>query len=707
MCKFVRGSSLSWLRSHSLAVLALTLRTKHCIPAFPDFVKTKYGIAFGIYLVVMAFVPSSPVFSFHLTPVFSSIIGFIAIGLTVATTNNITYSMESIFSFADNVGNFGGDIGNDLRTVNTRLNAEVDGVNRTLAQFRFSDIYAVIDTLDMVLANVNNEITFLNNTIYNVDAQYQSIVSNYTYLQQKERDGKISNVPQNSSIIETPRDNDQLLINSKQNLNTYSTNVNDSRYTVMDAEGQYRRGRDQAINDTKTSVNGEINDQIDGVSNLTTGLSFSRENINRAAGPYIKIQNDARMGVVIAFVLLNLIFLGLWLVGFFKEIPALTESPYWVAAFTVFWIMTFAAIHIIIFIPVRDVCDRKISYIQSPAVNAKLRTLIPEDLTNNTAFSGLLDKITSDPLLILNCGPNDTFFSRTQLTLFDFVPSANDTLNDLVDGFVNETSRIDISTEADRALAAFTDILANLTQVSAKVANYTARIQDSQNRLGGIEPQLVNNTQNALSAVGQLERDLSQLTVPIDGRAWSRFNYTLPLDPVAYGASGSYPQINQTAYNLDAANNTYNSAIVEANDIRRVVQNMNNTFTNVTFGIRDIALGVNRITANATVAQTALTTMKGLQNSFINTAINGILTAVANVRQILQLGDVGKCKFIGDFYNDGIQGGVCTQIKSSVGGAGVALALFGIFMFMSTWPILWTRPAIFEEGPKGIKDDDL
>jgi hypothetical protein len=613
--------------------------------------------------------------------------------------------VENIAVFADRVGAFGGDIGSDLRTVNTRLNAEVDAVNQTLAAFKFSDIYDVINTLDTVLNNTNSEIVYLNDTIYYVDSEYQAIISNYTYLQQKERDGKLTNVPQNSSIIETPRDNDQLLINSKANLNTYQTNVADARSTVADAEGQYRTGRDAAINETKSSVNGQINDQIDGVSDLTTNLSFSRENINKQSGSYVKLQNDARMGVVISFVLLNLIFLAVWVLGFQKGNACLTESPFWIAAFTVFWIMTFAAIHIVLYIPVRDVCDRKISYIQSPAVNAKLRTLIPESLTNVSAFSGLLDRITNDPLLILNCGVNDTFFSRTSLTLFDFIPSANDTLTDLVDGFVNETSRIDVSTQADEALSAFGQIQANLTQVNGKVSNYTLRIRDAQSRLDGIEPQLVQNLNYASGNITQLENDLNALTVPFDGRSYSRYNYTVPLP--GYAASPNAAQINSTAYALDFANTTYNDAVVEASDIRRVVQNMNNTFNRVVVGVQNIGVGVGRIQANATIAQNSLQTMKSLQQSFIDTAINGVNTAVANIREILKLGDVGKCNFIGDFYRTGIEQGVCTNIKNSVGGAGVVLAFFGIFMFLSTWPILWTRPAVFEEGPKGTKDEDL
>jgi hypothetical protein len=634
-----------------------------------------------------------------------SFFGFLAIGLTVGATNAINGSVENVAVFADRIGAFGGDIGTDLRSVNVRLNAQVDAVNAALASFSFSDIFDVIFTLDQVLANVNSEITFLNNTIYYVDSEYQAIISNYTYLQQKERDGKISNVPQNSSIIESPRDNDQLLINSKSNLNTYDVNVAAARAAVDIADSVYRAGRDAAIKAAKDSVNGVINEQINVIAAWTSDLTFSRQNIDKEASAYIKILNDSRMGVVITFVLLNLIAMLVWIVGHQKNKPLLTESPYWVSAFTVFWIMTFAAVHIVLFIPVRDLCDRKIAYIQSPGVNNKLRTLIPSALLSVSAFSDLLNKITNDPLLILNCGKNETFFSRTSLTLFDFIPAANDTLTDLINGFSNETSKIDVNTEADQSLSAFGKIQANLTQVSGKIANYTLRIRDSQSRLSGIEPQLVQNLNYASGNITQLENDLNALTIPFDGRSYTRYNYTVPLP--GYTASPNAAQINDTAYTLDFANTTYNDAVVEANDIRRVVQNMNDTFNRVSVAVNDIGLGVSRVQGDATLAENSLRTMKALQQNFIDSTLNGIAIAISNAREILKLGDVGKCFLIGDFYRTGIEQGVCTNIKNSVGGAGVVLCFFGILMFFSTWPIVWTRPALFEDEPKERKDEGL
>lgn len=665
---------------------------KNCIPEFPDYIKKNWLIVFAVYAIVMA------------------IMGFIAIGLTVGATNAINGSVESVGTFADNVGNFGSDIGSDLRTVNNRLNAQVDFVNQTLQQFRFSDIYAVVDNLETVLNNTDSNIVTLNNTIYEISAQFNDIISNFTYLQQKERDGRLTGVPRNDSVIDAPADNDGLLISARNNLNTFRTNVADARSTVQDAETEYVSGRDQAIGDAKNSVNGQINQQIDGISGLTTNLSFSRERIRSDAGPYIDLSNAARMGIVIGFVLLNLIFVGLWFLGYLKNMAPLTEAPYWVAAFTIFWIMLIAGIHIVIYIPVRDVCDRKIEYITSPGVQNQLRQLIPSDLTDGNAFNDLLNRITGDPLIILNCGPNETFFSRTQLTLFDFVPEANDTLNNLVGGFVNETSRIDIKSQADQALTAFASITANLTVVREKITNYTIRVSDAQVRLGNIEPQLVLLVGNASNALQLLVDRINSYTVPYNGEFYDRSNFSVinvdtqpkwfPMD------SSNRSELNTTVNDGKIANQTFYDVLVEVDDIRSVVGNMNTTLSGVTTNLGRLDAGIVRIGNNASVAETSLRNMTSLQDRFISTAIGGITTAVANIREILKLGDVGECNFIGEFYRNGIEGGVCGSVKNSVGGAGVSLALFGIFMFLSTWPILWSRSILFD-NPSKVKDEDL
>lgn len=133
---------------------------------------------------------------------------------------------------------------------------------------------------------------------------------------------------------------------------------------------------------------------------------------------------------------------------------------------------------------------------------------------------------------------------------------------------------------------------------------------------------------------------------------------------------------------------------------------MNNTLSGVNINLFRLDAGIVRIGNNASVAETSLMNMTSLQDRFISTAVGGITTAVANIREILKLGDVGECNFIGEFYRNGVEGGVCGNVKNSVGGAGVALALFGIFMFLSTWPILWSRSILFD-NPSKVKDEDL
>lgn len=285
-------------------------------------------------------------------------------------------TVESVKKFSDSVGSFGSDIATDLRDVQGRLTNEVDTVNNTLANFDFGVIFAAIDTLDFVLSNVTSTITYMNDTANLLASQYDMIISNYTYLQQKERDGVIYGVPKNNTVIDAPKDNNAYIQSSQANLNTYQTNVNSARSSVSQASNQYRSSRDAEIQSAKDAINGPISDQINGVQSLTTNLSFSRENVGNTVDPWVSLTNSARMGIVIGFVLLNLLFIGLWFVGVFKTKPALTEVPYWIAAFTLFWIMLLAAIHIVIFIPTRDVCDRKIAYLTSPTVTGMVCVLV-------------------------------------------------------------------------------------------------------------------------------------------------------------------------------------------------------------------------------------------------------------------------------------------------------------------------------------------
>jgi len=611
---------------------------------------------------------------------------------------------------------------NNVRSVIAPLYNDVhDLIHNTLILIRDNSFIPVYDLIDFAYDKLNQSELVLDQArvlLNQTDALFSDLQQTFTVLKQYEAQGYISGVPDNTTVPNVNNQTSTVLADAQTSLNDIHHQVNNLTTQVDDAKAKLYDNSTN-ISDLYRLVNDSVNTALNGVNSTETSFNNMQiqQKINSYYDKYVPMFNEIRLPVMIVLLIVPIILFALWFVGAATGKYKLMLVGFWWAAATCWLIMILAAVHIILFIPVKDMCNNRDNLIRQGASEFLFKngtdyastfgiTSPPEAVsTINSAVSALLAK----PDIILDCNGDTSIVTALNIDL-PAIFNISGRLDDAKAQIRAQADAINVTGRIQEIQPIFESMDNRIMQVRSNVTAYN---QTAQNYLSSYDAFLAvwNSSQywNA-STQAQAQAKLDDLNSMTGSPTALPTPHNFTFSDIGNFNSSNYPtftpaqknqadadasvvvdlvKLNQTVMQIDAELAKWGTAsanvsllVTEADEILKEVYNLEQS-------------AWKRVNDSVT-----------LPDQIIASIFSYLDPAIAAAIELARMPNLGKCKFIGDFIRSGFKKGVCTEIGSAAGGIALCILLASI-MWLVMWPIILSSKAHYASLIKKPKSDEF
>jgi hypothetical protein len=642
------------------------------------------------------------------------ILCILAITFTLMVTTGLTRTRNSINTLADE--GVPGAFQNVRDTINP-LSLELrELMNSTVEAIVDTAFDPVWDLVDFAHEKLNETEKVLERAEILLDATNSAFVELqdiFSKLKRYEELGYISGIPSNETVPDVNSTTSGLMADARQSvgdLNGQITNLTSNIEDVINAvsgDSAVMRSIHSLINSTTVS----IVEAVDQTEKSFKNANFT-SSINEYYDQYVPLVNKIRLPVLIVLCFVPLLLYGLWFLGALTGRYKLMLVGFWWAASICWLMMLLAMIHVILFVPIKDICTERDNVIRGAASQfvftngtdyaSALGFTSPVEAS--IAMNAAVGAFLGDPDVILDCNGEETLITNLGLDIpsilnlrvrFDEATSGIRTqVNSMnISGQVNDTNPIFGSMEGRIGQVAsnitfFNDTLTNYTNShdsvlsawdSSMLWNSTAETE-AQNNLDGIN---AHTSTYPLTPRTFTYSDVDQLDV-------NDFPLLSPTDRQDVQAR------QEIVLNLIILNETVADIDVQLERWDKLRDDLNILLVNATELIRDtqgvIEDAWSRVNASLS-----------LPNQVLDNVFRVLDPALDRAIELAKLEGLGKCKFVGDFVRNGMKKGICREIGYSLGGVGICISLLALLWFVS-WPIILSSKRHFAENAKPASD---
>lgn len=580
-------------------------------------------------------------------------------------------------------------------------------VNNSLATVRdtaFDPVDDLIADMTSLISNGSNIVVSANSSLHRTSRAFDDLAQSFSALRSTAGDSGLD-IP-----IPDPSEVPSVATDTEGTLNEAYARLEDVKYQIGNLSENVEEVKAQITDNSSTvgsiydTISATTNDIVRSVNDFQA--SYDRENMGQKIDDYyayVILSNKIRLPVVIILCIVPIILSGLWIIGCVTKKYKLMLVGFWWAAAICWLMLLIAAIHVALFIPMKDVCRQR-----DPLVRKALNQFVFNDGTNYAASLGVtsppqavnavntaVSRVLANPSLVLNCKGDESLVTVLNLD----VPSLlglDEKFAEAKDDIRNQTNDLDISRTIAEAEPIFRELRDGIGQVGGNITSYFATLTDYHNQFRDLTNQfsvsiIFNSTTEtrARNSLNDINDYIASNSPPYAGQVYTYddiedFDSSLVVDNTQRAELEADKQFilaavtaNNTAKNISAELVNWTNAMDEiqaeldaANAIVRSAQNLIDDGWNLLNSSGDLAT---RVT---------------------NAVLDAVDDALDDAKDIARVPDLGKCAFVGNFVRTGINRGVCREVRGSAGGVALCLFLLGLAWLVS-WPFILSSKAHF------------
>ena len=610
----------------------------------------------------------------------------------------------------DNIRDTVGPLESDLRSL----------VNESLNDIRstgFIPADRLISNLTQLVVQGRGLVGNIFGVVRTTDNAFQELENVFAQLSEIANANNIdAPVPSASDVPNVTADTQPLLGSANSSLTDFNYQIGNLSLDIDDVKAQ--------INDSSPTVQDIYNTINDTVGTLMDNVdSYQRDyndyEVEQKIDDYyawVILSNKIRLPVMIILLAIPIILTGLWFIGACTSAYKLMLVGFWWAAAICWLMMILAAVHIVLFVPLNDMCNQKEDLI--------IRGLNDFVWTNGTNYASVIGidspqeavdavnvaigRAMANPEIVLNCKDEESLVTLLEIDVPAIIDiegkfqSAKDDVREKADG-------IDINTTIADAQPVFRTIYNGMDAIAQNTSLYNEQLRNFSELYTDFTTQfnvssLWNSTaeSNATTQLNEINNYIATHSPPYGNEVYTyetvdQFNpnnATSPQDRQVLTARRTalleLIRLNNTAKNVTALMSSWDQIMLTLDS--QLVQIEDLVFSGRTM-IRNGWLLVNE--SGTIPDQVVATCFEVLDN------------AVLRANTIADVPELGKCAFIGNFVRRGINQGACRETRSMAGGVAICIFLLAILWLIS-WPcILSSKTHYAEDGGSHHKDNSF
>lgn len=524
---------------------------------------------------------------------------------------------------------------------------------------------------------INNFTLIVEDLILEMDY----LKSNLTILLQLQSQHFINGVPSNTSL---PTFNN--ILNSLNS--TLSESLNAS-LSLNNVENKLNSARSEIGLNSTVVLN-----LFENINNISINIQSTIKNIQNSynsldliyyynmSKSYINMENLIRLSVLVITSGLLIIFYGLWYIGIHLKSSCLISAPFTYAKSIIFVFMLVAAVLVMLFIPINDICiqiDPYISIVANKYLGKDYASNLGiSNLTITNSINQIISKAVNNPNLILECTGNESLVTQLSINI-PTILNLDSLINQATENLTLKAKAFNSTSYLKSIQTFFQKLDTKLDQIQTNITHYNNTYENYQTNLTNISGSVHKSSQNLSNQVQKLLYQVNNIT---DSK-------TSP--HLAYFTIQNISTLNYTNYpnNSTFLKNAKSEITLLNNVSLTLIQSYNNSLaTNTKIGVYifQISLLLIKSKSESNLIYNTLNNTNVIQNvldsiySYLNEATNNILKLAA-------FPQLGKCSFIGQWYIQGFESGFCSQISTGMGASGISMVILG-FVLLFSYPII-------------------
>lgn len=608
----------------------------------------------------------------------------------------------------------------NIRDVIGPLNNELkDLVNDSLVTIRstgFVPVDTLITELDTIVVQGHTLVASISTILDTTDVAFANLSSVFRQLAEiaTEYNQNVT-VPSSSDVPSVSADTKPLLNSANASMNDFGYQIGNLSVKIDDVKNQ--------INDSSPTVQDIYSKINDTVGKVMTNIDSYQSDYNSYEIPkkiddyyaYVILSNKIRLPVMIVLLAIPIILFGLWFIGSCTDAYKLMLVGFWWAAAICWLMMILAAVHIILFVPLNQMCNNKeeliskglTDFVFTNGTNYASSLGIDSPQSAVDALNSAVSLVLSNPSLVLNCKDDESIVTLLGIdvpAIIDIDGQFESAKQDIED----KANSIDINTTISDAQPVFRSVMSGIDSIQSNLTEYSGELANFSNTFNSFAANFNYTSLWNATAQSNAETQLNAINTYVAGHIppYTAVTYTFDtigdFNPNTATTNGDRQTLsarkivvvdlvkaNKTAQNVTALLAEWNDSMATLNT------QLSSVSTLVTYGKSVINGGWALVNASIDIP-----------TQVVN-ACNAVLDdAVASANTLAEVPELGKCAFVGNFVRKGVSQGACREARSSAGG--VALCIFFLaIVWLVSWPLILSSKYHFtgSHGSGKSKDD--
>ena len=468
------------------------------------------------------------------------------------------------------------------------------------------------------------------------------------------------------------------------------------------------------VNNIHTSINEIVSTLVENVHSYHTDYNDSEipQKLDHYYR-YVQSSDKIRLPLMILALLIPIILFGLWFVGIYIGTYEFLLVGFWWAALFCWVMMILAAAHIALFIPVNEFCHQKETMIvrglnefvwtDGPRYASVLGIDSPQEVFDaiNIAVERAMAKLD----VVLDCKGDESF-----ITLLDIDMAS---ITDLKGKF--DSAKADIREKAQnidlkRITADAPLVFQSLKQGIQSITDYNDHYETQVAALNLAYSNFKEHFTTSMLWNTTTEESASAIINDING-------YIRAHSPPYSGEHYAYKTITHFDPTIASSRQDREALAVKKDAVMELLQLQEDVEKVKLLLVEREKLSSelkNRLSASKTLAdtandilakgKTALDGSKDISEQICSASSNILNGSLLEAKAFVKMPGLGKCAFVGDFGREGLDQGLCSDIKSSLGGVAISILLLSILWLVS-WPLILSSKTLFTTAHSDHFDD--
>ena len=609
----------------------------------------------------------------------------------------------------------------DVKDQLAPLPSQVVGIISDTVNDILNDAFSPVDDLvnfaDAKLIDADNVLVSASKILNDTDDQFALLRALFTRL--AAYSNIVKGIPSNDTVPDVRALTATTLTDGRTALNDMRNQILNLSTSVESAKSEVSMNS-PTVQDAIKAVNDSllpILNSIDDAKKSFVDLDISENYIHKYDN-YIALQNKIRLPVMIVLAVLPVIMSGLWILGATTSKRRLMLVGFWWAAGVCWLILLLGAVHVVLFIPIKDACQSRNEVITSAATQfyfnegtsyaATIGITSPAEAAN--AVNDAVAKFLGNPNLILECDGDASLVTQLGIDLPGAfgIRSRMDNITAEIQQQVNNVNIASKIADAQPTFASMDErvqsLYSNVTVFNGTLGNYTTEYETVR---ANFVPTDYWNASTQAKAQQSLDsvNNVTQNTVPSD---------TWEFTTIQNMNVSHYVLLTQNQRNQLNATKQAILAAVQLNNSVSDVEDSLNEYSNITVALQSLLLDSTELivnTSNLVIDSWArVNASVTLPQQILDSVLSYLNPAIDKLIQLAQLDGLGKCKFVGDFVRTTWSNALCRDVGAASGVVAIAIFILGMTWLIS-WPIILSSKTFFLGGYRprssSVVDNDL